>query len=237
MAHPFVFSPFSDGSYLAYLTTGERFYLVQIAGEVIELLGQDHMVAPDQDDAAGGEQDPTRGAPEVRVPDLPQLNRVLAGLSGEPFTDVPTDPAVRRLVPDASLDPEVAAEFRKFTDGDIREAKVTRLVNFASALMEATPSRDEDEHVEFAVSRQDAAEVAMALTDIRLVLGDRLELVNDDSTEELHEFLERTAAVEDLAEEDERRYLLGMLFALSGYLQESLVECLLDDGQGIPPAL
>lgn len=43
MAHPFVLSPFDGDAYLAYLTTGERFYLVQVAGEVIELLGQDHM--------------------------------------------------------------------------------------------------------------------------------------------------------------------------------------------------
>ncbi|ACV08546.1 DUF2017 family protein [Jonesia denitrificans] len=229
MAHPFVLSPFDGDAYLAYLTTGERFYLVQVAGEVIELLGQDHMA----DSSDEEEQQDVSGAPKVRVPDLPQLNRVLAGLSGEPFIDVPTDPAVRRLVPDASLDPEVAAEFRKFTDGDIREAKVSRLVAFAGQLMEAEPSSDEDKHVEWAVTRADCADVAMTLTDMRLVLAERLDLVDDEASDALGDFLMEQQDIDDLDPDDERRYVLGMLYMLCGYLQESLVECMLSDDRTV----
>jgi Domain of unknown function (DUF2017) len=49
---------------------------------------------------------------------------VLAGLSwpdSEPVS-VPTDPALRRLLPDAYReDPEAAAEFRRYTEGTLRD--------------------------------------------------------------------------------------------------------------------
>lgn len=49
--------------------------------------------------------------------------------------DPPTDPALRRLLPDASRGaPDVAREFRRLTEADLREAKAANLEALRAAL-------------------------------------------------------------------------------------------------------
>ena len=284
MAQPFALSPLGDNTYVAYLTTGERLFIVRAAADVVELLGEEDV--PGMDDSLGMSSDPFAfptnfhddfsasdagagagagagtgaGAGEVRRAetdgddDAPtsdhsadahaddahaaeNLERVLAALSTQEFPFAPTDPAVRRLLPDASLNPEIAAEFRKFTDFELREQKVQRLLMLSGLLTEVDPSSDDNEHLPLVVRADEAEQIASALGDIRLVLGERLDLHSDEEAERLHNFvmtvqeelLEESEGDDELDEDTERRYIMGILFELAGYLQESLVECLLTD--------
>ena len=57
----------------------------------------------------------------------------LTGVTG--VGRVPTDPAARRLLPDASKDDaDMAGEFRRLTQNDVAQAKVDRLEAFAALL-------------------------------------------------------------------------------------------------------
>lgn len=258
MAQPFALSPLSDGTYIAYLTTGERLFLVRAAADVVELLGEEDTLSygesellEDTIEDPFAEFDGRRTSQQAPPPDpfgqadqtspgaetiAENLERVLEALNTRDVPLAPTDPAVRRLLPDASLDPEVAAEFRKFTDFDLREQKVQRLLMLSGLLTEVDPSSDDNEHLPLVVRSDEAEAISAALGDIRLVLGERLDLRFDEDSELLHNFVMSIQQEmledrdeDDLDEETERRYIMGILFELAGYLQESLVECMLDD--------
>ncbi|MFD6179097.1 MULTISPECIES: DUF2017 family protein [unclassified Isoptericola] len=198
--------------------------------------------------------------------DVAELLRAEAGLEpgievgdGVAFTGVarvPQDPAVQRLLPDAHEDDaDVATEFRHLTQTDLAAGKVARLVAFADAV-DSPEELPDDPRVgaEIVVPREGAQEFAGALTDLRLVLAERLGLVDDDDVESLHD--EVFAGVEDddegWADADdadaagesaddevagwervglsgaERRYW-GGVFVAAGFAQESLVEEMLAD--------
>lgn len=130
-------------------------------------------------------------------------------------TDVPSDPAVRRLLPDGVKDDaEASAEFRRFTQGALRSKKLANLetamkafeVNFiddeeAAALADAhyqgDDSADDDTTREVIMSRDDARAVMMALTDVRLVLAQRLDIRTDADSEALEDSDEPLAAYYD----------------------------------------
>src|SRR5690606_27945739 len=128
----------------------------------------------------------------------------------------PPDPAVRRLLPDASDDVEVAAEFRRFTPDDLAARKVGRLVLLARMLADAEAA----EVARFAVVREEAEEVAGALTDVCLVLAERLGLRTDEQVEGLYDELDREG--DDGPDDGEvggapRRFLVSV-FLLTGLL-------------------
>ncbi len=175
-----------------------------------------------------------------------QLRQLLDGIDADVVV-APADPAVRRLLPDASDDPEVALEFRRLTDDDLRQRKVDRLLRFADLLLEASPSADEDEQLPMVVRREEGAEIAGALGDVRQVIGSRLGLQTDADTDALYRSV--SATWEDDGDEDEPldpgsapraarghagealsgpELFLGSVFLLTGYLQESLTDCLLE---------
>ncbi len=139
-------------------------------------------------------------------------------LGGAPVPP-PTDPAVRRLLPDASrADPEVAAEFRRFTEADLRASKITQLLGLRDAL-----AGDDDRVV---VPREAAPAVAAALTDVRLVVADRLGLRTDADAEALQAML---VAAEEREDDDVPFVVvLAAVYDLLGLLQATLVDCLLD---------
>ncbi len=89
----------------------------------------------------------------------------------------PQDPALHRLLPDASRDPELAAELRRYTEGELRITKVAKLRRLRVAIEQAEP--------DLVVVPSEAADVAAALTDVRLVLGSRLGLETDEQAEDL----------------------------------------------------
>jgi hypothetical protein len=131
----------------------------------------------------------------------------------------PDDPAVARLLPDASMDDgEVAAEFRRLTQEDLRRTKVDGLRLLRERLLAQAPGYGTDDVV---VREAEAARFAAALTDVRLVLADRLGLESDDDAETLHAEL---SDVVSRGRADRSRRGLGDLYEALTWLQESLLQ-------------
>lgn len=128
----------------------------------------------------------------------------------------PEDPAVRRLLPDASSDPELAAELRRLTEHDLRATKAGHLERLRDALAAADP--------DLVVTPEDAQAVAAAFTDVRLVLAERLGVRSDADSELVHAIV---LAADDDADVDDGLRLLATLHVVLGVLQESLVELML----------
>ncbi|WP_084078773.1 DUF2017 family protein [Demequina sp. NBRC 110057] len=198
---------------VATLDDEERAVIARIVADVGQLLDGDAFAAPAGDDDPEGS---ARGEAD-------DVFRSLAGLQ-EPLAE-PSDPAVRRVLPSASRDDrEVADEFRRLTEGDLRTLKVDRLRTMWEQL-----SEDGDE---WEVSLDEALATASALTDVRLVLAARLGLETDDDAERLHAEIDLathamdTDAHEDLGVDPERVWL-GMLYQALTWLQESLLQCLM----------
>lgn len=122
-------------------------------------------------------------------------------------TERPTDPALARLLPDAYADdPERAAEFRRYTESELRSGKQAAL----RAVRESLPP--EGGRVVLTPELADAW--LGALNDVRLTLGTRLE-VTEDSYAELEGIDPSSSRGRDLT-----------LFLWLGVLQESLVDTL-----------
>ncbi|CAM5792458.1 putative protein OS=Cellulomonas persica OX=76861 GN=CPE01_01400 PE=4 SV=1 [Cellulomonas persica] len=226
--------------YVARLDADERAVLAGIASEVGVLLGAVPFrktarqadaaasAAPTPTGAAGGQVD--EGDDEDDVPgdlldDGPPLSAL--GWAWQRPVERPTDPAVRRLLPDASDDPEQAAEFRRLTDADLRERKITGLRTWWQALR--TPGGPQGDAV--AVTAAEAPAVAAAMTDVRLVLADRLGIRTDEDGERIYQELAQPApAAPDGSDAAEamavRRAFVGV-YAMLSELQETLVGAML----------
>jgi len=151
--------------------------------------------------------------------------RYLRGLENA-LTD-PADPAVLRVLPNAAPDDrEVADEFRRFTEPELRTLKVDRLRRIWHALSDDGP--------EWVVPAAEAMDTAAALTDIRLVLASRLGLETDEDAAELHARIDRahdssTGAHAAHEAENPERVWLGMLYEALTWLQESLMSYVMRD--------
>lgn len=153
------------------------------------------------------------------------FDAIVAGLGDvatEPTGDAPDrafglqeerDPALDRLFPPGNReDEQEAVEFRRFTEQGLRTRKHANLMTAVRTLEEAVDDR-------WVVTRQQAPAVMIALTDVRLVMGERLGLRTDEDAQRLEE------VAAGLDPED------PMVFALSVYdfltwLQESLTRAL-----------
>jgi hypothetical protein len=195
---------------IAILDPEERAVIARVVADVGLLLGgEPFSMEPDfgasLSDEAGGEADP--------------LFRHLRGLETA-LTD-PDDPAVLRVLPSAAPDDrDVADDFRRYTEPELRALKVDRLRTIWRAL-----SSDEPDWV---VPAEDAMATAAALTDIRLVLASRLGLETDEDATELHEEIENahdsvTGRYAADAVANPERVWLGMLYQALTWLQESLM--------------
>jgi hypothetical protein len=123
----------------------------------------------------------------------------------------PSDPALARLLPSASEDDDVAAEFRRLTEGDLRALKVERLRMVWGALL--APG----ERLEVLPER--AMDFAGALTDVRLVLAERLDIQTDEDANAVYKAATRRPRSDD----DEVRAALASLYMALTWLQESLL--------------
>lgn len=124
------------------------------------------------------------------------------------------DPALGRLLPPGHVgDEKVAGEFRRLTEHGLRERKAANLTTAAEALESASGDRVE-------LDRRQAEALVTALTDVRLVLGERLGLRTDEDAERLAERLE-AADVED------PQTVLAAYYDFLTWLQESLTVTLL----------
>lgn len=213
------------GVFQAMLTGGERVFLARTAADIIDLLGA-HTNPPNPDAET---QDPVEPEPVKMESPLAQL---LNSIPLDQSIEVPQDPAVLRLLPDASSDKEVAQEFRRFTDSDLRQTKVRRMLGFCELLLAVPAHEDEEEHFPLTVALEQARDVAGALTDMRLVMAQRLEVDTDNDAEEVSDLADHLMTQEeqeDLSDEEYHRFILATLFALSGFLLETLSQCLLDN--------
>jgi hypothetical protein len=129
----------------------------------------------------------------------------LAGLGGEvpPLSD---DPALARLFPAAYDDPEQAEEYRRFTYTELHGAKVAGLDRFARELAELSP--------DIVLDDESAAVWLAAMNDIRLVIGSRIGITEEDAD-----------AFDSLPASDMRALAYGLYVILTS-LQDSLVEAL-----------
>ena len=89
--------------------------------------------------------------------------------------DLADDPALARLFPNAYPDDEeAAAEFRRYTREGLVERKAANSGLISAALMESSSDG------RLTVARDDAEQWLPALTDLRLVLAERLGIHDDD---------------------------------------------------------
>jgi uncharacterized protein DUF2017 len=130
---------------------------------------------------------------------------------------VDRDPALGRLLPTAHRgDEQVAAEFRRLTEHGLRDRKATNLATAIAALRDATGDRLE-------LTREQAEAVLVALTDTRLVLGERLGLRTDEDALTLDERI-------SVLDPDNPAVYAASFYDFLTWMQESLTTALLGRG-------
>jgi hypothetical protein len=146
---------------------------------------------------------------EVRV--LRKVATEVVGLLTDGFDH--GDPVVDRLFPDVyPTNTDDSAEFRRFTEGDLKTGKI----DAAGAILAALPSSAGGE----VRLDEEAAEAWLrALNDARLAMGVRLDISADtDLGEELDDAV--------LSDPSSSRVFQLSVYAYLGYLQESLLTAL-----------
>ena len=137
---------------------------------------------------------------------------MLAALEAQLSPPPPSDPAVARLLPEGNRDdPELAAGYRRLSEHGLRDRKRAGLGLAATALARREP---------VVLDADEALALLKALTDVRLVLAERLGVRTDADAEALHAALDQAA---DLA--DPRTAAAALYDALTWW-QESLVSAL-----------
>jgi len=130
--------------------------------------------------------------------------------------EVPDDPALRRLLPDAHRDDaEAAAEFRRFTERGLREGKVDDAIQVLRSLgadHDDLSEADESGTVEFELDREAVRAWLRCLTDLRLTLAARLEVTSGDE--------DYWAGLP----EDDERLPVYEIYGWLGYLLESMLD-------------
>jgi hypothetical protein len=214
---------------VAQLDAPERAVLLDVVDGVIDLLGGGLRAAARPGDETPG---PVPGLVPGVVPGPAEADeRREPGLADDPFARLqissepvapPTDPALRRLLPDASADPVVAAELRRLTEADLRHTKVERLRTLRATLHQAQP--------DVVVVPSEAVAVAGALTDVRLVLAERLELADDADADEVYDLAVASGPAAD--EMAATRRFVAAVYTVLTELQESLLQLMVAD---LPP--
>jgi hypothetical protein len=133
-------------------------------------------------------------------------------------TTEPEDPVLARLFPTAyQHDEEAAAEFRRFTEGTLRDGKANAAITIIDCLEDAglPPELTEEGLVIDVELDQPTAEIWMrSFTDLRLALATRLEVEEGDE-----------AYWHSLPDDDPRAQAHD-IYEWVGYLQETLVQAL-----------
>jgi hypothetical protein len=191
-----------------------------LVAQVAELIGGD---APDDEDAwpgsgaaegpgaagvFGGAENAPGAGPGGLPADGPINADALAAMIGlSDNTELPDDPVLARLLPNAySDDPEASSEFRRYTEEGLRSGKAAA-ARTVLATLPATGGR-------VRLSGPEAEAWLRALNDVRLALGVRLE-VSDDFDDQ----------VANMEADDPRAPYIGVYQWLA-YLQETLVRAL-----------
>ncbi|MFG2426265.1 DUF2017 domain-containing protein [Streptomyces sp. NPDC048590] len=147
----------------------------------------------------------------------------LAALFAEGPSEPPSDPALARLFPEAYGDEdketrEASAEFRRFTENDLRSRKrddALAVVRTLDALQPVT-----DGGAVLALTPGECHHWLGSLNDLRLTIGTRLEVSDEDEGQD--------GALYRLPDSDPRKPMV-MAYLWLGALQETLVETLMPD--------
>ncbi|MCJ1677108.1 DUF2017 domain-containing protein [Streptomyces sp. APSN-46.1] len=196
-----MFEPLKGGGAAVTLDEIEISILRSLAVQLLELIGP--------------------GEPEAAADADP-----LAALFADGPSEPPSDPALARLFPDAyggpgpvdqGVDPEElaarSAEFRRFTENDLRTRKREDALAVVRSLDGLTPADGGATVLEL------TGELPLrwlgALNDLRLTIAARLNITEDDES----------AALLGLPDDDPRKPMV-MAYLWLGGLQESLIETL-----------
>jgi hypothetical protein len=178
------------------LAAGERAILARLLDDVEGLLADD---AAERE--GGGAVGPGADADDV-----------LAALEAQLTPPPPSDPAVARLLPTGHRDdPELAAGYRRLSEHGLRERKRAGLGLAATAMARQEP---------VVLAADEALALLKGLTDVRLVLAERLGLRTDEDAEALHAMLARADGLDD------PRTAAAALYDALTWWQESLVSAL-----------
>lgn len=181
---------------IANFTGFEAELLRSLAGQLVELL-RNEAAQPRED------QDPFEA---------------MMDFSG-PISE-PEDPVLARLFPTAYADDEeAAAEFRRFTEGALRDGKSRAAEAIIDTLEEAglpTELTEDGLHFDVELDEPTAETWMRSFTDIRLALATRLEITEGDE--------EYWYSLPD----DDPQAQAHDIYEWVGYLQETLVEALTD---------
>jgi hypothetical protein len=130
-------------------------------------------------------------------------------------TTEPEDPVLARLFPNAYPDdPEAAGEFRRYTEGTLRDSKARAAVEVIETLEEAglpVELAEDGLVVDVELDAEATGTWLRSFTDIRLALATRLGIEDDDE--------DYWAALPD---DDPRAHVFD-IYQWVGYLQETLV--------------
>ncbi|MEE1762489.1 DUF2017 domain-containing protein [Streptomyces sp. NPDC014892] len=151
----------------------------------------------------------------------------LAELFAEGPSEPPKDPVLLRLFPDAYSDPEgtptareaeeqraYSSEFRRFTENDLRAGKRDNALAVIHSL-DALAATGEGGAV-LKLSAEESRRWLGCLNDLRLAIGSRLDVVDEEDTDLLYR----------LPDEDPRKPMV-MAYLWLGGLQDSLVATLM----------
>ncbi|WP_137989096.1 DUF2017 domain-containing protein [Streptomyces vilmorinianum] len=143
----------------------------------------------------------------------------LAALFAEGPSEPPADPALKRLFPDAYGDEDeelraAAADFRRYTENDLRARKREDALAVIRSLDALSPTGEGGAVLK--LTADESRSWLGALNDLRLTIGTRLEVTDEDESGELYR----------LPDSDPRKPMV-MAYLWLGALQESLVETLM----------
>ncbi|MET9395832.1 DUF2017 domain-containing protein [Streptomyces sp. NPDC006624] len=153
----------------------------------------------------------------------------LAAMFAEGPSEPPADPVLRRLFPDAYSDPEqpatprdaeeqraYSAEFRRYTENDLRAGKRDNALAVVRSLDALSTASAGEGGAVLKLSPQEARQWLGALNDLRLAIGSRLEISDEEDGDLLYR----------LPDDDPRKPMV-MAYLWLGGLQETLVGTLM----------
>jgi Domain of unknown function (DUF2017) len=174
-----------------------------LVGQVAELVGGGTL---DEGPPGEGPRDDHPGGPEDARDDSLASADLAAMIGLTEDAELPADPVLARLLPDAYDDPEASGEFRRYTEQGLRSGKVAA----ARTVLATLPPKGG----RVRLSGPEAQAWLRALNDVRLALGVRLEVTDDFDDQVAH-----------MSPADPRTPYVGVYQWLA-YLQETLVRAL-----------
>ncbi|MFE5895177.1 DUF2017 domain-containing protein [Streptomyces sp. NPDC002285] len=200
---PGTFEPLPGGGAAVALDDVEISIIRSLAVQLLELIGP----GPGED-----------------APDDP-----LAELFSDGPSEPPADPVLKRLFPDAYGDPEGtpqakeaeeqrahSAEFRRYTENDLRAGKRDNALMVVRSLDGLSTASAGEGGAVLKLSLEESQQWLGALNDLRLAIGSRLDIADEDDTDLLYR----------LPDEDPRKPMV-MAYLWLGGLQETLVATLM----------